>query len=875
MLTSKVPVNPTLPLPKTFGPWFPQPMRHKALLVLPSWVLRFAFIAVLCGLLAVGQAQAQSIVKLWEAPAGMAASPEVLAWRAQQEARWAAAASDDDCPKLDTPALDPARPTFAFSVQPNQRWRRPVVFVQDYLVQDVWISGLDALGCPFLRHAGRHVNFDRREILSPYPNFSLPLLLKDSPTVVLVQDSKGKEPILGLMEATDFTRQSVNAFVGMGVIAATLMTILIISAVFFLRQRVTDVRANTTFTACLWLWMLQTYSLGESFLPFWPGAVYFDLMQGLAASSVILSAGWCVSQFGAMGARFRGLYLAGVVFAGALFFVAHIVDSLYPWAQSFLLVSTSVTIYVVGKSMLTREPVRLFYGLGFMCFVLGAMLQTAAQTMFNDELGLRADFALPIGAVLLTLFWLVGTVFLVRQQSARELDQMMQMAGTDKLTGLWNRDYLTTQIEQRLQVRPEPPGGGVSVFMLDLDNFKLINDTQGHQQGDALLQEVARRIQSTLHTQLQDRAVAGRFGGDEFVILLEPGVSLLAKRSLAQALIAWISVPVMLQEREVKVGVSIGYLDGQGFYENAQDMLRDADIAMYEAKKRGRGQAVMFQPHMQMWVEQRFSLETALAQAIQDHEFELYFQPIVNLSTGEHAGLEALVRWNSPSRGMVSPAEFIPLAEENGMIDIIGRQVLELAIQTVASWKQQGLWREGWYVSVNISGRQLSGASLFDEMQALLVYHGLSTQDLRLELTESSVIANLEAANTELPRINQSGVALCMDDFGTGYSSLSYLSRLPFNVLKIDRSFIEDLMGNERRQALIRSVLALARDMKLQVVAEGVERADQRDWLNSMACEFGQGYLFSKPLSAPDARAWLLAARDALLPSPAGPVLAT
>ena len=800
----------------------------------------------------------------------MGQSPEVLSWQTQQQAWWNSAVAADDCPKLAAPVLDPSRPTYAFAIKPGRRLLRPVVFVKDYLAQDVWISGMDELGCPFLKHAGRHVNFDRREILSPYPNFSLPLLQNDSQTVVLVQDSKGKVPTLGVMEATEFTRQSVNVFFGIGVVATTLMTILIISAVFFLRQKVADIRANITFTACLWLWMLQTYSLGESFIPLWPGSEFFGVMQGLVAASVIWSAGWCVTQFGEMGPRFRSVYMGGVVFAGALFFIAHVVESHYPWAQGYLLISTTVTLWVVLKGMLTRNPIKLFYGLGFMSFVAGGMLQTAAQTMFTNELSFSADFGLPIGAVLLTVFWLIATVFMVRQQREQEFKQLMVVAGTDKLTGLWNRDHLTAQIEQRLQVRPWPQGEGISVFMLDLDNFKLINDTQGHLQGDAFLQEVARRIQSTLHAHVGALAMAGRFGGDEFVLMLEPGVSLAAKHILAHDLMASIGQPVTLQERDVRVGVSIGFVTCKEGYMQAEDLIRDADVAMYEAKKRGRAQAVMFEPHMHTKVQERFSLETALAQAVRDKAFELHFQPIVNLQTGAHAGLEALVRWNCPQRGMVSPGEFIPLAEENGMIEAIGLQVLEMAVQAVADWKKQGLWRDGWYVSVNVSGRQLAerqqgGLSLFDETVALLAFYGLSPQDLRLELTESAVIANLEAANKELPRINQRGIALCMDDFGTGYSSLSYLSRLPFNVLKIDRSFMEDLSVNEKRQALIRNVLTLARDMKLTVVAEGVERHEQRDWLSQMACDFGQGYLFSKPLPALDARAWLEHANDAFI----------
>ena len=320
-----------------------------------NWPAFASALALAVAMLCLGSAHAQSITPLWTAPQGMGASPAVQAWQTQQHAERRSA--DQNCPRLETPVWDPERPTYAYGVQAGDELLRPVVYVQDYMAQDVWLSGTDASGCPFLKHAGRHVDIDRQDILSPYPNFVLPQLQAGTQAVVLVQDTKGKVPLVGLMDVADFTRQSVNVFLGVGVMAATLMTILIISVVFFLRQNLADIRANLTFTASLWLWILQTYSLGEAFIPFWPGSAYFAWMQGLTVTSVILSAGWCFTRFAITQPRLKRLFFGAVVLAGALLFVAQSVPWLMSWAQDYLLVLGLVGVFLTLQVLRQREAV--------------------------------------------------------------------------------------------------------------------------------------------------------------------------------------------------------------------------------------------------------------------------------------------------------------------------------------------------------------------------------------------------------------------------------------------------------------------------------------------------------------------------------------
>ena len=809
---------------------------------------------------------AQEVNKLWEAPGGMTLSPEAQQWQAQQKQAWRAAAQRELCADFVRPQLDPERPTYAFEVHP-QSLARQVVYVHDYLAQDVWLSGVDAIGCPFVRHAGRMVELDKREILSPYPNFVLPELSRGTDLLVLVQDIKPTQPVVKLMEVSAFTRQSTDVFLGIAAIASILMTVLILTGMFFMRIRLRSLQANTTFTACLWLWMLQTYALGESFFGFWPQAHFFPQVQSMATAALVASAAWSVSHFAGLGARWGRIYVANALVFGALFVLTIAQPGWYDALMLHLLATAVVTAVLVLRVMFVgANRVQFWSGLGLMCLLAGGVLQTLAQTMLGSEqLGMRIDFGLPIGATLLTVCWFMASFYAVQQFNARENEQKLAQARTDQFTGLWNRDHMSEQIAERLRQRDTPalagPAQDVALFWIDIDNFKPINDSLGLAIGSALVQSVARRIQKTVHQQVGERALVGYMGGNEFMVMTEPGQSPSALGTLAQMLSQWVALPLVLRGHELRITVSLGYVIANDSYREAQDLIRDAHIAHHEARMRGRGEVVLFEPHMQTHTQARFNLERDLALAIEQQALELHYQPIVTLADGVLAGFEALARWQHPQRGWVSPSEFIPLAEATGLIEPLGRQVMAMAVQAVAMWKDAGLWRAGWYVSVNVSGRQLHGQNLFEDLMSLLKRHGLQPQDVRLEITETSLIANMRDASTELPRLNREGVVLCMDDFGTGYSSLSHLNQLPFQVLKIDKSFMDDLTSNNDRQALVRTVLALARDMKLKVVAEGIERAEQHRWLADLACDFGQGYFFSKPLSERDAHRWLAKSR--------------
>ncbi|MDE2586127.1 MAG: EAL domain-containing protein, partial [Betaproteobacteria bacterium] len=431
----------------------------------------------------------------------------------------------------------------------------------------------------------------------------------------------------------------------------------------------------------------------------------------------------------------------------------------------------------------------------------------------------------------------------------RKDEHIRHIAFHDALTGLPNRALLQDRLQHAIH-RARREGSRLAVTFVDLDRFKAINDNLGHDLGDLLLQRVARRIRGRL------RAVdtAARMGGDEFVILMEDLREAGHCANLAGELIADISRPMDLRGHRVQVGASMGMAFFPEDGDDAVELMKRADLAMYAAKAAGRNTYRFFQQEMLDKTSERLKLEMELGHAIAGGELELHYQPQIALATGQALGLEALVRWRHPKRGFLPPADFIPLAEESGLIVALGDWVLEEACRQAAAWQARGCNIK---IAVNISARQLGQGNLAEQITDLTARHGITPTALEIELTESAVMADPEHAAGLLARLRQIGVTVAVDDFGTGYSSLAYLRRLPIDVLKIDRSFIMDAERNEDDVQIVKTILALGQTLKLAVVAEGIETERQAQLLQSIGCDVVQGYLFSRPLPAQEIEDWL------------------
>lgn len=422
--------------------------------------------------------------------------------------------------------------------------------------------------------------------------------------------------------------------------------------------------------------------------------------------------------------------------------------------------------------------------------------------------------------------------------------QIEYQAYHDKLTGLPNRTLFMNRMEHAL-VRAGKSGLGTATIFIDLDNFKLVNDSLGHAMGDALLIEIAQR----LNRSVRPGDLVARLGGDEFTVVMEDLEDPTEAEFVAQRILAELKDPVWLGGQETFPGGSLGIAYCAGGELSAQDLVKNADTAMYHAKASGKSTYVLFNTTMEDHAIERLEIETALRKAVAAGEITPYYQPLIDLRSGEIIGAEALARWNHPARGPVSPALFIPIAEETGLIAPIGYGILEMACMQAVYWQYYyGL--TDFTMSVNLSGRQLQRDDVVQRVRDIIHRTRIAPQNLKLEITESILMENRADIVEKMAQLKEMGVKLALDDFGTGYSSLSTLRSFPIDTLKIDRSFICRLDEDSGATAIVEAIMALAKTMRLDVTGEGVESESQAKRILELGCSTGQGYLFDKPLSA-------------------------
>ncbi|MBD2446844.1 EAL domain-containing protein [Nostoc sp. FACHB-152] len=439
----------------------------------------------------------------------------------------------------------------------------------------------------------------------------------------------------------------------------------------------------------------------------------------------------------------------------------------------------------------------------------------------------------------------VGTITNISDRKQAE-EKLFYLALHDPLTGLPNRNLLMERLELAIHRAKQIENYHFAVLFLDLDRFKIINDSLGHLAGNELLIIIAQKLKFTIRS----IDLASRLGGDEFVILLENLAGIEEAVIVAERILAKFKTPFMLNGYEVFIATSIGIVLGNQKYHQASDLLRDADIAMYRAKAQGKNCYKIFDSLMHTQAVRRLTLENDLRKALERQEFIVYYQPIIDIQKNHLIGFEALVRWQNPTRGFVCPGEFIAIAEEIGMIVNLDKWILYTACQQLATWQTQFPDHNSLKISVNLSVQDIRKNTLVKDIEDILSQTGLSGHCLTLEITESILIENINEFIIVLEQLKKLGIQISIDDFGTGYSSLHYLHRLPADTLKIDRSFIHQMESENRNYQVVKTIIALSNQLGLAVIAEGIETQKQLQLLQELDCEFGQGYLFSQPLAA-------------------------
>ncbi|MGE0874355.1 MAG: EAL domain-containing protein [Burkholderiales bacterium] len=484
-----------------------------------------------------------------------------------------------------------------------------------------------------------------------------------------------------------------------------------------------------------------------------------------------------------------------------------------------------------------------------------ARLVQAVARIDAGDLGTRIGAPYPrgeLGEVMAALDRTASSLETQREEIRRYNEKLVSQASHDALTGLANRNLLADRLHQTL-VHAGRTGRMAAVLLLDLDRFKTVNDSLGHKVGDEMLQEVSSRLTGCV----RDGDTVARLGGDEFVVVLSDLARIADAVPVAEKVLAAIAAPLAVGGREFVGSASIGI---SGFPHDGRDadtLLRNADVAMYRAKAEGGNRHAFFTQEMNARVLERLEIEAGLRRAIERDELVLHYQPIVDARSRRITSAEALVRWQHPERGLIPPGRFISVAEESGLIVLVGAWVLYAVCSQVAAWRRAGL--DGLRVAVNLSGRQFAEQDLAQTVGNLLQRTGCPAGSLELEITESMIMRNPDAALHTMHRIDNLGVSLSIDDFGTGYSSLSYLKRFPVSKLKIDRSFVRDIHLDADDATIVEAIAALAKKLELGIVAEGVETEEQLEYLVSLGCDECQGFLFSRPVPAAEFAALLRA----------------
>jgi diguanylate cyclase (GGDEF)-like protein len=497
-------------------------------------------------------------------------------------------------------------------------------------------------------------------------------------------------------------------------------------------------------------------------------------------------------------------------------------------AATFFIVNTALVATVIAFVQRVSVFRYLAQDLFFQAATAGLMLGLAPVVV------LAADFSLPAIALLFL------PLFAVHRGGSEAIAKEHQ-ALHDALTGLPNRELFRDRIDQAIRASRRSAGAAV-VMIMDLDHFKEINDTLGHHHGDLLLEEVARRLQSAL----RDSDTVARLGGDEFGVLLPRVATSQDATAVAQQLLMHLREPFVLEGMRLEIDASIGIALHAVHGEDVETLNQRADIAMYSAKQSGRGYA-LFEPELDRHSPRRLALAGGLRSAINQGEIKLYYQPKADLQTGRIVGVEALARWDHPEFGIVGPSEFVPIAEQTGLITPLTSHVLDVALRQIREWSNAGLELS---IAVNLSARSFLDTQLAVEIPRLLARWEVDAQQLELEITESMLMTDPARAEATLTRLSQIGLTLSVDDFGTGYSSLANLKRLPVDVIKIDKSFVMEMAVDASDAAIVRSTIDLAHNLGLRVIAEGVESEDAWRHLEALGCDYAQGFFLSRPLPA-------------------------
>lgn len=731
-----------------------------------------------------------------------------------------------------------------------------VVFTEDIIAESITVF-FQHRNCWNAKSFGRTLSKHEGFKSSPYPNVIINISAESDDIFLLHQDNKSIRPWVDILSNDEFIQKNNTTLILLGHYSGIYLVLVIAGFLMFLWQKTRLTLFYFLYALACLFYGSQVSGLGSINFTFWPNFEYFKLMQVLAVSFIIAGIALVTFEFLQIKGRINNILKTGVFLTCFSFILSYWVPNSYYVGAVILLPVALMTFLILAKNLKRGETAIKWFSLGLMASVIGGGVQAFSIISGGSGVNGLASFAFILGSLFESAVWLFAIALRLRQDRRKIEERLIYEATHDVLTQFGNRTHLTKQLEKFVQDIKIDTSLKKSLLFIDLDRFKYVNDSLGHSFGDKILIKASK-----LMNQLAQTSEVFRFAGDKFVIVLNENFTQQLAINLANDICYSIENNLNIDGINLHISTTTGIVMIDNSYKNADEIMRDADIALYHAKRKSIGRFCVYEPSMHEVIYNRFSIEHEISTAINDDQFEMYYQPIVDICNGKTIGFESLVRWNHPTKGFVRPDEFIPIAEETGQIVQLGSWILTEVIRQVGEWKYSKSWPENFYVTINVSGVQLSDENLLQLFKKHLQFQGVKGTDIKIELTETAVISNQHIADNILPELNALGIKLCMDDFGTGYSSLTYLNEMNFDVLKIDRSFITDIGHKESSKTLVRTVMAMAKEMKMLVVAEGIEESNQVDVLQGLNCKYGQGYYYAKPMQHLDAKKLLETIRD-------------
>ncbi|WP_200241448.1 putative bifunctional diguanylate cyclase/phosphodiesterase [Thiohalocapsa halophila] len=766
-----------------------------------------------------------------------------------------AAAQPAQCPaaQIPTPPKDMPSRAFGFpALAATSRAEPGIIYSKDALLEHLLVLSRDADGCVHAATSGRLLPFNSRAVASPFANLRIPAELGDTPPVAIVSDAKSIRSWIRYQPESELRARAALHWTLLGGYTGMLAVLLIVGLGFVAWRRNAFALAYVIYLAALLLYHLQALGVGPAWLPFWPAPEHARLVQAVAIALLVPSIVGVVLAFLVPRRPLALMIAGGTALAMAAFVASAWTDWGYRAGALIFAALTVLVLLLLWRRLHHPDPALRWFAAGLAASIIGGGLQATSAVAVDANLPAALSVAFPVGNLVEALCWLVALTLQFRSEYQRDRQRLWSAAHQDPLTNLYNRQWLRQRIAAALATAARRPGARCQLLLLDLDCFNRVNQRCGHAGGDAVLRQVGQSLLELL----EPGEAAGRFSGDEFLLLLRPGRDPCAAEGRAGSILTKLAEPLRCGARMVSLRASIGIVTLHAGYAQVDDAIADATLAQEAARRQGGHRAVRFAKSMRRTHKEQARLRDELAQALERNQFLLHYQPVVDLDTGRAIGFEALLRWQHPNRGLLPAAQFVPVAATGGLIRALGYQVVQLACAQLQDWQQRCGWYGGEYLSINLSAEQLGDEQLLTEIRAALDSNGLDPSALRLEIPEAALASETPEVRAWRARVLGQHLLLCIDGFGAGQTPLDALADLAFDSIKLDATMAPGVLHQGRAQSLVQAGVALGTQFSCLVVAKGIESSEQLQCFRRLGCSYGQGDYLAAAMPAAAVSDW-------------------